>query len=59
MYFKPMPQLDSSIDTETEPFQMAEWEMAPLPNKAPVVALLDGYPLQHHSTLDGRLSIDD
>lgn len=59
MYFKPMPQLDSSIDTETEPFQMAEWEMAPLPSKAPVVALLDGYPLQHHSALDGRLSIDD
>ena len=60
MYFKPMPQLDSNnIDTDTEPFHMAEWELASLPTKKPVVALLDGYPLPHHTALDGRLSIDD
>ena len=31
----------------------------PLPKGAPVVALLDGLPLEHHELLEGRLIIDD
>ena len=31
----------------------------PLPEGEPIVALLDGLPLEHHELLEGRLSIDD
>ena len=31
----------------------------PLPSGEPIVALLDGLPLEHHAALEGRLLIDD
>ena len=31
----------------------------PLPSGSPIVAILDGLPLEHHGAVDGRLIIDD
>ena len=42
---------------ESQP--LAQSLEAPLPTTEPMVALLDGLPLQAHSTLTGRLRIDD
>lgn len=62
MYFKPMPQAffgikDNEGGEESEAIiRIADVAM---PTGSPVVALLDGYPLERHSCLNGRLSIDD
>lgn len=62
MYFKPMPQaffgiIDNEGGEESEAIiRIADVAM---PTGSPVVALLDGYPLERHSYLNGRLSIED
>ena len=60
MYFKPMPQtIYSSIESEEVVFKEIKQTESVLPSGEPVVALLDGYPLEHHAMLDGRLIIED
>ena len=62
MYFKPMPQAFWGIDEMDEMdeqksiMSMADKE---LPTETPIVALLDGYPLERHYNLNKRLIIDD
>ena len=59
MYIKPSPQVVSSpVDiSDVFPFENVENDDLPVGN--PIVALLDGYPLQNHSLLANRLIIED
>lgn len=59
MFFKALPQMAKITISDVESFPKEAWEKSPKPTGEPVVALLDGYPLQHHSTLDDRIVIDD
>lgn len=60
MFVKAMPQTTYSIDTdETKVAHVETGADALLPSGKPVVALLDGYPLQNHTLLKDRLNIDD
>ena len=61
MLFRPLAQSSfpvAPIDEEDAPRYERE-AAAPLPYGKPVVALLDGLPLEHHELLEGRLIIDD
>lgn len=58
MYFRPSGQMvvaDTNLDDAVE-IQPAPY---PLPSGSPVVGIFDGYPLNRHNVLDGRLIIDD
>lgn len=60
MLFRPLgqssfPAFEIDAETPTE----ANGKPRPLPTGKPVVALLDGLPLEHHELLEGRLIIDD
>ena len=61
MFFRPFgqslfPVVESPGDTPPLRERLVD---KPLPSGEPVVALLDGLPLEHHVTLEGRLVIDD
>lgn len=57
MFFRPKAQ--SITDGVDEAEAIAQAEIAGASEKPPVVALLDGLPLQNHQLLQGRLLIDD
>lgn len=57
MFFRPKAQ--SITDGVDEAEAIAQAEMADASEKPPVVALLDGLPLQNHQLLQGRLFVDD
>lgn len=46
-------------DDATTSEQQDEARLSALPTETPTVALLDGLPLQQHSSLSGRLTVDD
>lgn len=57
MFFRPKAQ--SITDGVNEEEVTAQAEVAGASEKLPVVALLDGLPLQNHQLLQGRLLVDD
>lgn len=57
MLFRPRAQ--SVTDSVSDAEVMALDEISGVAEKAPVVALLDGLPLQNHQLLQGRLLVDD
>src|ERR1700722_4796835 len=57
MFFRPRAQ-SISVPEEVEA-QIASFAQVPASDRAPVVALLDGLPLQNHPLLAGLLQIDD
>lgn len=57
MFFRPKAQ--SITDGVSEESAMADTIVSQPSDKPPVVALLDGLPLQNHQRLQGRLRIDD
>lgn len=65
MYFKPMPQAFLGIeetdgkDEKVEQSSIMKMVDKEQPTETPIVALLDGYPLERHITLNKRLIIDD
>lgn len=59
MFFKALPQMTKITISDVESLPKQDWEKSPKPTGDPVVALLDGLPLQHHSTLDDRIVIED
>ncbi len=59
MLFRPLGQSSfPAFEIEEEVEQIGP-KPRPLPAGTPVVALLDGLPLEHHELLEGRLVIDD
>jgi hypothetical protein len=61
MFFRPFGQSQFPVvETGGDLVPLRERILVkPLPHGEPVVALLDGLPLEHHVTLEGRLVIDD
>lgn len=60
MFFRPKGQMIAEPNPiEGESLAMESLEEVPLLVGGPVVALLDGYPLENHRWLAGRLRIDD
>jgi Subtilase family len=57
MFFRPRAQ-SISVPEDAE-VQIASFAQVPASDRAPVVALLDGLPLQNHPLLAGLLQIDD
>ncbi len=57
MFFRPRAQ--SIMQPEEAEAEIVSFAQAPASDRAPVVALLDGLPLQNHPLLAGRLQIDD
>ena len=54
------PQTTLSIPTDNEPLEPDEYvEPAKYPKEQPIVALLDGMPVQEHQRLKNRVIIDD
>ncbi|MEO8315620.1 MAG: S8 family peptidase [Pseudomonadota bacterium] len=58
MYFRPRAQSVGDVDAEGDLAPHAP-AAANISQQAPVVALLDGLPLQNHTLLVGRLLVDD
>ncbi|MCC7146407.1 MAG: S8 family peptidase [Phycisphaeraceae bacterium] len=60
MFFRPSAQMASPIVTNLGvPLNGAELASRPLPAGEPVVALLDGCPLENHVLLANRIIVDD
>jgi len=61
MFFRPLAQsvFPGYAIEEEDAVQSEAKTGATLPQGEPVVALLDGMPLEHHDLLEGRLRIDD
>ena len=59
MLFRPLGQSSFPTFDIEEVETQANGKPRPLPKGKPVVALLDGLPLEHHELLEGRLIIDD
>ena len=59
MYFKPMPQTMFDFISDEDVVQMEEAVDEPMPKGEPIVALLDGCPMQNHALLKGRLFYED
>jgi hypothetical protein len=60
MLFRPLAQsIFPTHEIEEADEGEANGKPRPLPKGAPIVALLDGLPLEHHELLEGRLIIDD
>ncbi|QEH35002.1 Subtilase family protein [Aquisphaera giovannonii] len=60
MLFRPLGQSSfPALEIEDGRVEPAVADSRPLPAGKPVVALLDGLPLEHHDLLEGRLVIDD
>ena len=59
MYFKPSPQVVTSPVDISDVFSVENENNDILPIGEPIIALLDGYPLQNHSLLARRLIIED
>ncbi|NQU75832.1 MAG: S8 family peptidase [Planctomycetes bacterium] len=60
MFFRPSAQMASPIsENPGVPFDIAGLRGRPVPAGPPVVALLDGCPLENHVALANRLAVDD
>lgn len=60
MFFRPFAQAGFVSEEEDSKAGMKKrFTEKPLPAGAPVIAILDGLPFEHHKALDGRLVIDD
>lgn len=60
MFFKAMPQMAWSFDADDEAaVALEKVSVEPLPNGSPIVALLDGCPMENHSLLEKRIVVDD
>jgi hypothetical protein len=60
MLFRPLAQSSfPTLEITNEEDAGVSDRSRPLPKGKPVVALLDGLPLEHHELLEGRLIIDD
>lgn len=59
MFFKAMPQMVYSPDEDEAARVLDKVKEEPLPKGSPVVALLDGLPLENHELLEHRLFVDD
>ena len=59
MFFKAMPQMVVSPGDDEAAMALDKVKDDPLPKGSPVVALLDGYPLENHKLLEHRLFVDD
>jgi hypothetical protein len=60
MYVRPAAQAFVPSPTgETELLEIAAQRPLPNPDLEPVVAILDGMPIENHPILDGRLAVDD
>lgn len=60
MFFRPFAQAGFVSEVEdSEAGTERPFDERPLPTGDPVIAILDGLPLEHHQALDGRLVIDD
>lgn len=59
MFIRPTGQV-MAYETVTEPEHIEDTKLGEdLTKELPVLALLDGFPLQHHAELEGRIIIDD
>lgn len=59
MFFRPIPQCMPDVTGEEMAFDADEVHPAAPAFKAPIVALLDGVPLENHSLLANHLAFDD
>lgn len=59
MFFRPVGQAVVGISADEPPVEQMPPANLPLSSGEPVVALLDGLPLENHRWLVGRLRIDD
>ena len=59
MYFRPTGQIACPAPSEVTLAAAPERDLDIDPEALPVTALLDGMPLQNHTLLAGRLSVDD
>ncbi|WHZ24752.1 MAG: hypothetical protein OJF47_003864 [Nitrospira sp.] len=60
MFLRPQSIFKQPIPTESQGEHNGTQNSAPqFVNNAPIVALLDGLPIQNHARLSGRLNIDD
>ena len=59
MYFRPVGQCAVRISHDEQATQDHDIEEKPIPTGHPIVALLDGLPLQNHAMLQNRLVVDD
>ena len=59
MFFKAMPQMVYAPGDEEAAIALDKVKDDPQPKGSPVVALLDGYPLENHTLLEHRLIVDD
>lgn len=59
MFFRPIPQAAVTISTDKIFEEPLHYDLSVKSVGKPIVALLDGLPLQKHQLLDGRLIIDD
>jgi len=58
MFFRPSGQA-ATLTPQDEPLTGDEIDLHHTPSGSPIIALLDGLPLENHSLLRGRLIIDD
>jgi hypothetical protein len=61
-YLSPTGQTSSPyapLEVPNVPAEEGDVPVGPLPSRDPLVALLDGLPLQNHIELEGRLIVDD
>lgn len=58
-FIVPQTQCDQHPESLSDPTARHEPKNIPDPAKLPLVALLDGVPMSEHSTLQGRLLVDD
>lgn len=60
MFFRPVGQIATGKEQiEGDSELLAERDEKPLPSGDPVIAILDGMPLENHDLLSGRLIVDD
>ncbi|SFR07122.1 S8 family peptidase [Desulfoscipio geothermicus] len=59
MFFRPVGQAVVDMPDDRESFSELTRDNLPLPQGNPIVALLDGLPIENHKLLDGRLIVDD
>jgi len=60
MFFRPVGQIAVGKGVaETGSERLAEFTQQPLPSGDPVIAILDGMPLENHALLAGRIRVDD